>query len=126
MRQLARRFQADIADMEHIDGVVPVAHTEGGAERPNNLEFLLRTLSGFVVHPNVGAVLIVDEGDEVVTNAMLETYMLRHNYPLDDVTHRFLTLQHDFHQIWTSGKRSYGNGCPKSGNVSVRKNRSPI
>jgi altronate dehydratase len=45
-----------------VSGVVAVSHTEGGEEKvPNNLELLLRTLSGFVVHPNVGAVLVVDE-----------------------------------------------------------------
>ena len=38
---------------ENIDGIVCVAHTEGGEERtPNNLELLLRTLSGFVVNPS--------------------------------------------------------------------------
>jgi hypothetical protein len=53
----------DAADAyEDVSGVVAVSHTEGGEEKvPNNLELLLRTLSGFVVHPNVGAVLVVDE-----------------------------------------------------------------
>jgi hypothetical protein len=40
---------------ENVDGIVCVAHTEGGEERaPNNLNLLLRTLSGFMVNPNVG------------------------------------------------------------------------
>jgi altronate dehydratase len=55
---------------ENVDGIVAVAHTEGGEGRtPNNLDLLLRTLSGFVVHPNVGAVLALDHGgEEAVTN----------------------------------------------------------
>ncbi len=48
---------------ENIDGIVAVAHTEGGEDRtPNNLDLLLRTLSGFMVNPNVGAVLALDDG----------------------------------------------------------------
>ncbi|MDQ3397740.1 MAG: UxaA family hydrolase, partial [Deinococcota bacterium] len=61
-------------------------------ERPNNLELLLRTLAGFIVHPNVGAVLIVDDGAGAVTNPMLRTFLKEHAYPLHDVPHRFLTL----------------------------------
>ena len=40
---------------ENIDGIVAVAHTEGGEGRtPNNLDLLLRTLCGFMVNPNGG------------------------------------------------------------------------
>jgi hypothetical protein len=52
----------------HIDGVVAVPHTEGGgqrSERPHNFELVCRTLSGFIVHPNVGAALICDYGSQV-------------------------------------------------------------
>ena len=58
---------------ENVDGIVCVAHTEGGEERtPNNLDLLLRTLGGFMVNPNVGAVLVLDHGgEEAVTNRML-------------------------------------------------------
>ena len=83
---------------ENIDGIVCVAHTEGGESRaPNNLDLLLRTLSGFVVNPNVGAVLVLDHGDEgAVTNRMLREYMERHDYPLDAVPHEFLSLEGSF------------------------------
>ncbi len=53
----------------NIDGVVSVSHTEGGTELTplNNLKFVLRALAGFAVHPNIGAVLVIDDtvGDEV-------------------------------------------------------------
>ena len=81
----------------NIDGVVAVTHTEGGEGRtPNNIDMLLRTLAGFTVHPNIGAMLLVDYGTEAVTNEMLKSYMLREGYALDDVVHHFYRLQGSF------------------------------
>ena len=57
---------------------------------------LLRTLAGFTVHPNIGAMLLVDYGTEAVTNEMLKAYMVREGYALDDVVHRFYRLQGSF------------------------------
>jgi altronate dehydratase len=83
---------------ENVDGIVCVAHTEGGEERaPNNLNLLLRTLSGFMVNPNVGAVLVLDHGgEEAVTNRMLRAYIEEHGYPVDDVPHEFMSLEGSF------------------------------
>ena len=95
-RALEERL-AGVADgTAGIDGIVSVTHTEGGAGTPNNLDLLLRTLAGMVVHPNVGAVLVVDRGDEALTGAMLRGYMREQGYPLDDVPHRFVTLREGF------------------------------
>ena len=81
----------------NIDGVVAVTHTEGGESRtPNNIDMLLRTLAGFTVHPNIGAMLLIDYGTEAVTNDMLKGYMLREGYALDDVVHYFYRLQGSF------------------------------
>ncbi len=96
VKVLAARLQGKAANFPQVDGIVPVAHTEGGTEQPNNLELLLRTLAGFIVNPNVGAVLIVDHGAEPVTNRMLEAYMRDHNVPIDEVLHRFLSIQDGF------------------------------
>jgi altronate dehydratase len=88
-----------VADaLENVDGIVAVAHTEGGEERtPNNLDLLLRTLSGFVVNPNIGAVLVLDGGIEgTVTNSMLRSYMEDHGYPLAGVPHQFMSLEGSF------------------------------
>jgi altronate dehydratase len=83
---------------ENIDGIVCVAHTEGGEDRtPNNLDLLLRTLSGFMVNPNVGAVLSLDQGgEEAVTNEMLRSYLEEHRYPIEDVPHAFMSLEGNF------------------------------
>ena len=94
---LAARLRAESSRHVNLDGIVAAAHTEGGADqRPNNLEFVLRTLAGFMVHPNVGACLAVDYGSEVFTNAMLEEYLRAHGYPLDDVLHRFYSITQDY------------------------------
>jgi len=88
--ELARRLAAD--QPEGFDGVVPVAHTEGGEERtPNNMHLLLRTMSGFLLNPNVGAVMLVDEPDGVVTGAAVRAYMREHGYPDITVPHAFFT-----------------------------------
>ncbi|MDQ3864284.1 MAG: UxaA family hydrolase, partial [Actinomycetota bacterium] len=83
---------------ENVDGIVCVAHTEGGEERtPNNLDLLLRTLGGFMVNPNVGAVVVVDHGgEETVTNRMLLAYLEEHGYPIDDLPHGFMSLEGSF------------------------------
>ena len=83
---------------ENVDGIVCVAHTEGGEGRtPNNLDLLLRTLCGFMVNPNVGAVLAIDGGDEgAVANGALRRYAEDHGYPLDDVPHEFMSLEGSF------------------------------
>ena len=81
----------------NIDGIVAVTHTEGGeSQTPNNIDMLLRTLAGFAVHPNIGAILLVDYGTEAVTNEMLKAYMEREGYTLNDVVHHFHRLQGSF------------------------------
>ena len=76
-----------------VDGVVAVTHTEGGGgPRPNNLDYVLRVLAGFMVHPNVGAVLAVDDGAGSYTSADLERFMSARGYPLDHVVHAFLRI----------------------------------
>ena len=93
---LAARFQDVVASHANIDGVVAVVHTEGGAGAPpNNLEFVLRTLAGFMVHANVSAVLAVDYGDGSYGNDTLREFMIDAGYPLDDVPHEFLHVSSD-------------------------------
>jgi len=91
-RQLAARLKP-LARVSGGDGIVAVAHTEGGGPgEPNNSLEILRALAGFMVHPNVGAVLAVDYGVEPVGNARLEKFLRDGGYPLADVPHRFLSI----------------------------------
>jgi altronate dehydratase len=96
VRRLAEQMQGRADEFANVDGIVAVAHTEGADGHPNNLELLLRTLAGFIVHPNVGAILAVDYGSEAVTNAMLSAYMQQNGYALDQVPHHFLSLTESF------------------------------
>ena len=96
-RELESRLKAEAGEYANLNDIVAIAHTEGGgSRRPNNLEFVLRTLAGFMVHSNVGAVLAVDYGTEVLTNTMLEQYMRDHDYPLEHVLHRFYSIKGAF------------------------------
>ncbi|MDP9480563.1 MAG: UxaA family hydrolase, partial [Actinomycetota bacterium] len=111
---------------ENVDGIVCVAHTEGGEERtPNNLDLLLRTLSGFMVNPNVGAVLVLDQGGEgAVTNEMLRSYALEHGYPLDHVPHEFVSLEGSFRADLERAKSVVGGRLEEVN--AVRRTEEPL
>lgn len=56
VRVLERKLleQIDLKFFGNVSGITSVSHTEGGEDVPGlNQEFVLRTLSGFIVHPNV-------------------------------------------------------------------------
>ena len=95
-RMLAAEFASARRRFANLDGVVAIAHTEGGEHGvPNNLELTLRTLAGFITNPNVGAVLAIDFGSEPVNNDALAEWMRSHGDPLDAVPHQFLRLGGD-------------------------------
>jgi altronate dehydratase len=94
--QLEKEVQPLAKRFENIDDIVAVAHSEGSQVGSNNQELLLRTLAGFMVHPNVGAVLVVDAGDVGVTNEMLRDYAAGQGYELDDVIHGFISSRGPF------------------------------
>ncbi|MCZ6557076.1 MAG: UxaA family hydrolase [SAR324 cluster bacterium] len=106
VRILAERLHEQAEPSGGFDGVVAMAHTEGGGEeQPNNLDFILRTLAGAIVHPNVGAVLAVDDGAEAVNNARLREFMTAQGYPLEHVTHRFISMDKGFAGTLAEGER---------------------
>jgi len=105
-RQLTARLQALARVFPSLDGIVAIAHTEGGGPgEPNNTTEILRSLAGFIVHPNVGAVLAIDYGNEPITNERLAAYMRQEGYPLDDVPHHFLSLSQGIAAGLAEGER---------------------
>lgn len=107
VKQLEARSSHLVERYPKLDGIVAVTHTEGGSEtQPNNLELVLRTLAGFMVHPNVGAVLALDDGLGPVTNEQLRSYMEVQGYPLGDVPHAFLRATAGFADSLGRGEES--------------------
>ena len=123
-RRLAETCSRHAEAYPNVDGIVAVTHTEGGeSQTPNNVEMLLRTLAGFTVHPNIGAMLLVDYGTEAVTNEMLKSYMFREGYALEDVVHHFYRLQGSFDTDLANGKEII-NGWLESVNSVPRTEQS--
>ena len=110
--ELARRL--DHIDHPPYDGVVPVAHTEAGEQhRPNNLSFVLSALAGFLVHPNVGAVLFVDEEGDAVTGSDVREFMSERDYPEITVPHAFLTRRGAFEEDLRAAAEIVGPWIPQ-------------
>ncbi len=104
--RIAERLRDAAAAVPAVDGIVAVTHTEGGSEtRPNNEEIVLRTLAGFIVHPNVGAVMALDYGVEPINNSLLQDFMRRHDYPLEATPHHFLSIDSDLDKILREAHR---------------------
>ena len=123
-RRLAETCARHAETYPNVDGIVAVTHTEGGeSQTPNNIDMLLRTLAGFTVHPNIGAMLLVDYGTEAVTNEMLQSYMRREGYALDDVIHHFYRLQDGFDTDLANGAEII-NGWLDSVNSTPRTEES--
>ncbi len=117
-RQLTARLQPLARVHPGLDGLVAIAHTEGGGTtEPNNCTEILRALAGFMVHPNVAAVLAVDYGVEPITNARLAKFMREHRYPLDDVPHAFLSLKRGLTTEMAEGERIVREWLPRVASI---------
>ena len=113
VRQLATRLQTLARVFPQIDGIVAVAHTEGGSStEPNNSAEVLRALAGFIVSPNVGAVLAVDYGNEPINNHRLRTFMASNGYPLASVPHSFLSVRTGLSEGLAVGERIVRDWLP--------------
>lgn len=94
VREVCRHLKPLAESIPSIDGIVPVAHTEGGdPAEPNNRIELLRVLAGYLVHPNVGAVLAVDYGVEPMNNDRLQAWLTEQGTPIKEVLHRFYSIR---------------------------------
>jgi altronate dehydratase len=124
-RALAERLQAETAVFPHIDGLVPIAHTEGaGYAQINNRDYLLRVLAGLMVHPNVTAVLAADTATDPITNQTLLDYLRQHNYPLDDVWHHFFSLSGDWQADLDAGAAIVKQWLPQAN--ELRRQPAPL
>jgi len=62
----------------NVDGVVAIPHNKGcGCQDGSTIDVMLRTLSNYADHPNVGAVILIDLGCEKTNLAQVESYLLK-------------------------------------------------
>jgi len=113
VRALEKRLQSQLSEYPNVDGIVAIAHTEGGHQQPNNTDLLLRTLAGFMVHPNVGAVLAVDSEYGAINNAMLQTYAEENDYPLEQVIHGFMRQSAAFDEALAQAEEIIAGWLPQ-------------
>lgn len=68
----------------NVDGVVAIPHNKGcGCQDGSTLDVMLRTLSNYADHPNVGGVILMDLGCEKTNLAYVEKYLLRREKSFD-------------------------------------------
>src|SRR5688500_2650613 len=61
----------------NVDGVVAIPHNKGcGCQDGSTIEVMLRTLSNYADHPNVGGVILMDLGCEKTNLEKVEKYLL--------------------------------------------------
>src|SRR6185369_10392246 len=62
----------------NVDGVVAIPHNKGcGCQDGSTIEVMLRTLSNYADHPNVGGVILMDLGCEKTNLSQVEKYLLK-------------------------------------------------
>ena len=62
----------------NVDGVVAIPHNKGcGCQDGSSIDIMLRTLSNYADHPNVGGVILIDLGCEKTNLAQVEKYLLK-------------------------------------------------
>jgi altronate hydrolase len=68
----------------NVDGVVAIPHNKGcGCQDGSTIEVMLRTLSNYADHPNVGGVILIDLGCEKTNLAKVEQYLLKREKSFD-------------------------------------------
>ncbi len=68
----------------NVDGVVAIPHNKGcGCQDGSNLEVMMRVLSNYADHPNVGGVVLIDLGCEKTNMGFVERYLTRREKPID-------------------------------------------
>ena len=65
----------------NVDGVVAIPHNKGcGCQDGSTIDVMLRTLSNYADHPNVGGVILIDLGCEKTNLAQVEKYLLKREH----------------------------------------------
>src|SRR5215471_17214636 len=74
----------------NVDGVVAIPHNKGcGCSDGSNIEVMLRTLSNYASHPNVGGVIFIGLGCEKTNLTAVEKYLQKEHVELGKPVVRF-------------------------------------
>lgn len=74
----------------HVDGVVAIPHNKGcGCSDGSNIDVMLRTLSNYATHPNVGGVIFIGLGCEKTNLTAVEQYLQHEHIDLGRPVVRF-------------------------------------
>lgn len=74
----------------NVDGVVAIGHNRGcGCSDGSNIEVMLRTLSNYASHPNVGGVIFIGLGCEKTNLSAVERYLQKEQRELGKPVVRF-------------------------------------
>ena len=69
---------------QNVDGVVAIPHNKGcGCQDGSTIDVMLRTLSNYADHPNVGGVILIDLGCEKTNLSLVEKYLLKREKSFD-------------------------------------------
>jgi altronate hydrolase len=67
----------------NVDGVVAIPHNKGcGCQDGSTLDIMMRTLSNYADHPNVGGVILIDLGCEKTNLNYVEKYLTKRENPI--------------------------------------------
>ena len=67
----------------NVDGVVAIPHNKGcGCQDGSTLDVMMRTLSNYADHPNVGGVILIDLGCEKTNLSFVEKYLTKRETPI--------------------------------------------
>lgn len=68
----------------NVDGVVAIPHNKGcGCQDGSTLDVMMRTLSNYADHPNVGGVILIDLGCEKTNLTYVEKYLTGREKPIE-------------------------------------------
>lgn len=68
---------------QNVDGIVAIPHNKGcGCQDGSTLDVMMRTLSNYADHPNVGGVILIDLGCEKTNLSFVEKYLTKRDKPI--------------------------------------------
>ena len=78
--------------LDNLNGIVCVEHTEGSKAGASNTDIVLSTLAGFLLHPNLASVLLIDHPDAKVQSNDIINYLQDHHGDIAPVNNQTVVI----------------------------------